>query len=90
LRRRISSPKRRWSGQLGDIGAEFESVDCRSTLTLAGFRPTPEWQQFSIFSLVGWVERNNTGAKIAQFAGKSETQPPQRLLFVGFPWVNPT
>jgi hypothetical protein len=55
LRRRISSPKRRWSGQLGDIGAEFESVDCRSTLTLAGFRPTPEWQQFSIFSLVAIV-----------------------------------
>jgi hypothetical protein len=22
---------RRWSGQLGDLGAEFESVDCRST-----------------------------------------------------------
>jgi len=22
---------RRWSGQLGDLGAEFELVDCRST-----------------------------------------------------------
>jgi hypothetical protein len=31
------------------------------------------------------LERNKTGAKIAQFAGKSETQPPQRLLFVGLP-----
>jgi len=40
--------------------------------------------------LVGWVERNNTGSKIAQLAWKSETQPPQRLLFVGFPCVNPT
>jgi hypothetical protein len=39
---------------------------------------------------VGWVERNNTGAKMAQFAGKSATQPPQRLLLVGFPCVNPT
>jgi len=31
---------------------------------------------------VGWVDRNNSGSKIAQFAGKSSTQPPQRLLFV--------
>ncbi|WP_287736048.1 hypothetical protein, partial [Microcystis sp. M113S1] len=31
---------------------------------------------------VGWVERNNTGAKMAQFAGKSATQPPQRLLLI--------
>ena len=48
------------------------------------------WIETVSLSLVGWVERNNTGAKIAQFAWKSATQPPQRLLFVGFPWVNPT
>ena len=48
------------------------------------------WIETVSLSLVGWVERNNTGAKIAQFAWKSETQPPQRLLFVGFPCVNPT
>jgi hypothetical protein len=40
--------------------------------------------------LLGWVERNNTGSKMAQFACLSETQPPQRLLLVGFPSVNPT
>jgi hypothetical protein len=44
----------------------------------------------AIFSLVGWVERNNTGSKMAQFDCLSETQQPQRLLFVGFPCVNPT
>lgn len=33
--------------------------------------------------LLGWVERNNTGSKMAQFACLSETQPPQRLLLLG-------
>ncbi|WP_159291940.1 hypothetical protein [Microcystis aeruginosa] len=46
------------------------SSSCRKTQNLK-----PE-KSAAIASLVGWVERNNTGSKIAQVACLSETQPP--------------